>query len=87
MTSALLTVLGALGSIASIVSLVLYLYDKKKSAVCHQQTAYGLRTKFSAKQAHMFVATVGFPPRGGACYQRASPCSFIIDQLFPNVKV
>ncbi len=30
MTSALLTVLGALGSIASIVSLVLYLYDKKK---------------------------------------------------------
>ena len=30
MTSALLTVLGALGSIASIVSLVLYLRDKKK---------------------------------------------------------
>ena len=30
MTSALLTVLGALGSISSIVSLVLYLYDKKK---------------------------------------------------------
>ena len=30
MTSALLTVLGALGSIASIVSLVLYFYDKKK---------------------------------------------------------
>ena len=30
MTSALLTVLAALGSIASIVSLVLYLYDKKK---------------------------------------------------------